>query len=86
VDASNGSNIGIYSSQSSTGKLGAKEDSCQLLREAWLLKNSIRKWQKTLCVRKPYQRLSRFAKIFSIPQISAVLRKMDFFKSHRRAL
>jgi len=32
VYASNASNIGTYSSQSSTGKLGAKEDSCQLLR------------------------------------------------------
>src|ERR1700693_3491723 len=31
----------------------------------------------------PYKRLSRFSWTFSIPQIFAVLTKMEFFNSHR---
>ena len=32
----------------------------------------------------PYKRLSRFSETFSIPEKSAVLKKMEFFNSHRR--
>ena len=58
-------------------------DSCS--NQAWLLKNSLpENAQKKLCVRMPYKRLARFGWTFSIPQILAVLRKMDFFNTHRR--
>jgi len=47
------------------------------------LKNSISQmWAKKLCARKPYKRLSRFFKTFSIPQISTASEKMEFFNSH----
>lgn len=53
--------------------------------QAWLLKNSIsQNWSKNLCARKPYKRLFRFSETFPIPYFFVVLRKMDFFNSHRR--
>jgi hypothetical protein len=49
----------------------------------WLLKNSLtRKRSKKLCARMPYKRRSPFRETFSIPKISAVFRKGDFFNTH----
>ena len=49
----------------------------------WLLKNSITgKWLKKLCDRKPYERRSPFCWTLSIPKISPVLEKMEFFNTH----
>ena len=71
------------------GKAGACTPlgACNCCKQAWLLKNSLtRKRPKKLCNRKPYKRLSRFSWTFSIPQILAVLTKMEFFNSHRQFL
>jgi hypothetical protein len=49
----------------------------------WLLKNSFAEnSQKKLCDRKPYKRRSPIWWTFTIPQISAVLAKPEFFNSH----
>src|SRR5579871_6134632 len=49
----------------------------------WLLKNSFAEnSQKKLCDRKPYKRRSPIWWTFTIPQISAVFAKPEFFNSH----
>src|SRR5579871_3957005 len=49
----------------------------------WLLKNSFAEnSQKKLCNRKPYKRQSPIWWTFTIPQISAVLTKQEFFNTH----
>jgi hypothetical protein len=72
----------------------AQEDSCCKIPIAlidrgcecnrlWLLKNSYRRnSQKQNRVRKPYKRLSRVAKTFSIPQLWLIVSKSEFFNSH----
>jgi len=54
--------------------------------QAWLLKGSLtRKWSKEVCATQDaLQTTFSFSDTFCIPQILAVLRKIEFFNSHRR--